>query len=80
MKIMIERVTNGYVVTCPDDGLGVDKEGSRNFVIEEKDAEYGEQEAFVLLCYELLNLLGISNSKHNARRINIELTNEANES
>ncbi len=79
MKIMIERVTNGYVVTYPDivtDESGADKDGTGSLVIAENDTEFGEQEAFISLCYELLDLLGVSNSKHNPRRINIELTGE----
>ena len=79
MKITIERVTNGYVVHYPDfveDESGAENEVTKSFVIEEKETEFGEQEAFVSLCYELLDLLGISNSKHNRRRIHIELTGE----
>lgn len=82
MKIIIERVTNGYVVTSFDivpNEPGADKEGTRSLVIEEKDTEYGEQEAFVSLCYDLLDLLGINNSKHNRKRINIEFIGEDDE-
>ena len=79
MKITIERVTNGYVVHYPDfvtDESGAENEVTKSFVIEEKEAEFGEQEAFVMLCYELLDQFGIDNRKHNRRRINIELTGE----
>ena len=79
MKIIIERVTNGYVVTSPDivtDESGADKEATKSLVIEENETEFGEQEEFVFLCYHLLYLFGIDNSKHNRRRINIELTGE----
>lgn len=79
MKITIERVTNGYVVISPDfvaDESGADKEVIKSLVIEEKETEFGEQEAFVYLCYDLMDLLGINNSKHNRRRIRIELTGE----
>ena len=79
MKIMIERVTNGYVVTSPDfltDESGEDKEVTKSLVIEENETEFGEQEAFVFLCYDLMDLLGINNSKHNRRRINIALTGD----
>lgn len=79
MKITIEQVTNGYVVSYPyfvDDESGVEKEVTKSFVIEEKETEFGEQEAFVMLCYELLDQFGIDNSKHNRRQINIELTGE----
>ena len=79
MKITIERVTNGYVVSSPDilsDESVADKEITKSLVIEEKEIEFGEQEAFVYLCYDLMDLLGINNSKHNCRRISIELTGE----
>ena len=79
MKITIERVTNGYVVSSPDilsDESVADKEITKSLVIEEKEIEFGEQEAFVYLCYDLMDLLGINNSKHNRRRISIELTGE----
>lgn len=79
MEITIERVTNGYVVSFPDfmtDESGVEKEVTKSLVIEEKETEFGEQEAFVYLCYDLMDLLSINNSKHNRRRINIELTGE----
>ena len=79
MKITIERVTNGYVVSCPDfvtDESGADNEVTKSLVIEEKEIEFGEQEAFVMLCYELLDQFGIDNNKHNRRQINIELTDE----
>ena len=79
MKITIERVTNGYVVSSPDilsDESVADKEITKSLVIEEKETEFGEQEAFVYLCYDLMDLLGINNSKHNRRRISIELTGE----
>ena len=79
MKITIERVTNGYVVSSPDilsDESVADKEITKSLVIEEKEIEFGEQEAFVYLCYNLMDLLGINNSKHNRRRISIELTGE----
>lgn len=79
MKITIERVTNGYVVSYPDlvtDESGADNEATKSLVIEEKETEFGEQEAFVMLCYELLDQFGIDNNKHNRRQINIELTGE----
>ena len=79
MKITIEKVNNGYVVTFPDelaDESAQVKEITRSLVIEEKETEFGEQEAFVYLCFDLMDLLGINNSKHNRRRINIELTGE----
>ena len=79
MKITIEGVTNGCVVSSSDilsDESVADKEITRSLVIEEKETEFGEQEAFVYLCYDLMDLLGINNSKHNRRRISIELTGE----
>ena len=79
MKITIERVNNGYVVTFPDELADESvqvKEITRSLVIEEKETEFGEQEAFVYLCCDLLDLFGIDNSKHNRRRIHIELTGE----
>lgn len=79
MKITIERVTNGYVVHYPEfveDEAGTEKEVTKSLVIEEKETEFGEQEAFVMLCYELLDQFSIDNNKHNRRQINIELTGE----
>ncbi len=77
MKITIEQANNGYIVFYPDymsDGSGADKEVTKCIVVEEKDGEFGEQEAFVRLSLELMDLLGVNNSKHNRRRINIGLT------
>ena len=83
MKITIEQADNGYVVVYPDylsDESGADKEVKKYIVVEEKDDEFGEQEAFVHLCWELMDLFGVNNSKHNSRRINIELSSEGKES
>ena len=79
MKITIERVTNGYIIRYPDfvaDESGAENEVTKSLVIEEKETEFGEQEAFVMLCYELLDQFGIDNRKNNRRRINIELTDD----
>ena len=84
MKISIELAVNGYVISYPDyisDVDGKDIEVTNSHVVEEKVYdEYGEQEAFVHLCRRLMDLLGVNNSKHNRRRINVELTNDEEES
>ncbi|HNV24472.1 MAG TPA: hypothetical protein PKH98_06250 [Candidatus Omnitrophota bacterium] len=79
MKITVEKAMNGFIITYPDvlsDENGKDIEITKSSVVEEKEHEFGEQEAFVFLCYDLLDLFGINNSKHNRRRIEIELSGE----
>jgi hypothetical protein len=83
MKFTIEQADNGYVVFYHDfisDVDGKDIEVTKSHVIEEKDSEFGEQEAFVSLCWDLMDFFGVNNSKHNRRRINVELTGEEQES
>ena len=79
MKITIERSSNGFIIFYPDyitDAEGKDIEVTKSYVIEETAGEFQEQEAFVRLCWELMDQFGINNSDHNSRRINIELTEE----
>jgi len=79
MKFTIEQSDNGYVVFYQDyisDIDGKDIEVTKSHVVEENDSEFGEQEAFVRLCWDMMDFLGVNNSKHNHKRINIELTGE----
>ena len=82
MKFTIEQADNGFVVFYQDyisDIDGKDIEITKSHVVEENDSEFGEQEAFVRLCWDMMDFLGVNNSKHNRKRINIELTGEEEE-
>ena len=82
MKISIEQAVNGYVIFYPDyvsNVDGKDIEVTKSHVVEDNEDEYGEQEAFVHLCWRLMDLFGVDNSKHNRRRIKVELTDEEKE-
>lgn len=73
MKVEIERVENGYLITFNEDDL------VRKEVIEISEKEYtGDDskancEAFQTLCWSLSEILGFYNSKHNQYRLNIEV-------
>jgi len=82
MKLTIELADNGYVIFYQDylsDVDGKDIEVTKSHVVEEKGGEFSEQEAFVQLCWELMDFFSINNSKHNRRRIKVELTDEEKE-
>ncbi|MBF0595585.1 MAG: hypothetical protein HQL22_11565 [Candidatus Omnitrophica bacterium] len=84
MKITIEQAVNGYVITYPDyitQMDGTEKEVFKNSVIEEKedDEKYGEQEAFVALCWRIHELFGIRWESHSPRKLCIELREEKDE-
>jgi hypothetical protein len=82
MKITIEQADNGFIIFYPDYMEGADRkeiEVTKSYVVEEKGGEFAEQEAFVQLCLELIELLGVPDSKHNRRRVRIELTEENKE-
>ena len=79
MKFTIEQADNGFVVFYQDyisDIDGKEIEVTKSHVVEEKGGEFGEQDAFVRLCWDMMDFFGVDNSKHNRRRINIELTGE----
>ena len=82
MKFTIEQADNGYIVFYQDylsDVDGKDIEITKSHVVEENNSEFGEQEAFVRLCWDMMDFFGVNNSQHNRRRINIELTGEEEE-
>ena len=71
MKIIIDRVSNGYIVTCPSE----DKEFDRDEVIVIEDIEYGNAsynsndthndiKSFTNLVWTLHTLLSIPRDKH----------------
>ena len=67
MKLDIESVNNGYIITIP---AGEECEVERKFVIEEKDDEFkvenkNEFQAFVNLVDYLAEYFGVHNTKHN---------------
>ena len=67
MKLEIEMVSNGYVVTLP---AGKYSEVERKYVVEEKedtssDDTKNEFQAFSDLVLLLGELFGVQNSKHN---------------
>ena len=82
MKFTIEQADNGYVVFYQDyisDIDGKEIEITKSHVVEENTSEFGEQEVFVRLCWDMMDFFGVNNNKHNRRRINIELTGEEKE-
>ncbi len=67
MKLEIESVGNGYIITIPESEYN---EVERKFVIEEKDEDFtddcrNEFQAFSDLIDHLADFFGIQNSKHN---------------
>ena len=67
MKLEIESVSNGYIITMP---MSEYNEIERKFVVEEKDDDFtddnrNEFQAFSDLIEHLADLFGVQNSKHN---------------
>ncbi len=67
MKLEIESVSNGYVITVPKDDYN---EVEKKYVIEEKDDDYADNDldafqAFHELVLQLEDFFGVTNSKHN---------------
>ncbi len=67
MKLEIESVSNGYVITVPKDDYN---EVEKKYVIEEKDDDYADNDldafqAFHELVLQLEDFFGVINSKHN---------------
>ena len=67
MKLEIESVSNGYIITIPESEYS---EVERKFVVEEKDENFtdgrrNEFQAFSELIDHLADLFGVQNSKHN---------------
>ena len=68
MKLEIELVSNGYIITVP---MSEYSEVARKFVVEEKDENFtddnrNEFQAFSDLIDHLADLFGVQNSKHNS--------------
>ncbi len=68
MKLEIESVSNGYIITIPESEYN---EIERKFVVEEKDEDLNnghknEFEAFSELINHLADFFGVQNSKHNS--------------
>ncbi|MBA1420548.1 MAG: hypothetical protein FAF03_06735 [Epsilonproteobacteria bacterium] len=67
MKLEIESVSNGYVITVPS---GEYAESERKLVVEEKEDEFSDDtrnefQAFVGLIDQLAEYFGVNNTKHN---------------
>ena len=67
MKLEIEAVSNGYVITVP---MSEYSEMERKFVVEERDdnsedSRIDEFKAFHELVLQLEEFFGVTNSKHN---------------
>ena len=67
MKLEIESVSNGYVITVP---VSEYNEVERKFVVEEKDDDLSDNnidkfKAFHELVSHLQDFFGVMNSKHN---------------
>ena len=83
MKLEIEQVTNGYVIKYDDeldDGTVVKK---RNVVADLNSLEFDdnqiEMQSFLNLIYEIQELFGVFNSKHNNVNIKYDLVNKDDE-
>jgi hypothetical protein len=74
MKLTIEQVVNGFVVTYPQYLLDSEEPEIRSIVIEENLGEFKKQDAFVRLCWELQELFQIPDSDNDRRRVVIKLT------
>lgn len=73
MKVNVEGVDNGYIISYSDYDAD-DRLVERKIIVEEDDdtpAETSEHRAFARLCWELMEVLGIYNSKHKPQRVNI---------
>ncbi len=71
-KLTIEKVTNGYIVSHPDefdDGVKVEFRD----VIEEPEEEWGELAAGLHLLYFVMDYFGLIGSKHDAKRLRVEI-------
>ena len=69
MKLVIEQVDNGYVLTSPNMlGDGVERE-----VIECEDIDCAYDKGHVNLLYTIIDNLGIYGSKHHPFRIRVIL-------
>ena len=67
MKLEIESVSNGYIITVPASEYD---EIERKYVVEEKDDDYADNNidefnAFHELVLQLQDFFGVTNSKHN---------------
>jgi len=67
MKLEIESVSNGYVITVPKSEYD---EVERKFVVEERDDDLSDNnidefKAFHELVLQLEDFFGVTNSKHN---------------
>lgn len=67
MKLEIESVSNGYIITVP---VSEYTETERKFVVEEKEDEFcddkrNEFQAFIDLTEQLAEYFGVNNTKHN---------------
>lgn len=67
MSLTIETAANGFSLYNHDESVLE--------VFEDGQGEFGEHEAAVHLLYAIITNLGLRGSKHDAKRINIELEN-----
>ncbi len=66
MKIEIESVTNGYIITIPPEYDNIEKK----IVIQEREEDFSATQKEELLCFSelvsnLQDIFGANNSKHN---------------
>jgi len=67
MRLEIESVSNGYIITIPKDEYN---EIETKYVVEEHDDDLADDnkdrlEAFSMLVMQLQEFFGVTNSKHN---------------
>jgi hypothetical protein len=74
MDVKVRKLNNGYLIENVYHNGEVMVDDS--IIIEEEDGEFGDLESFRRLCWELMDVLSVNNSKHRGRRVSIEVSPE----
>lgn len=75
MTAKIESVENGYIITY-DDYDADSRDVKRKVIIEEDDdtpEQTKQHRAYARLCWELMGIMGVFNSKHLPERVVVEM-------
>lgn len=72
MKITIESVDNGFLVETHETVQDTDHKSTLVYQIDEYN-NFGEIDALQSALYEIINLLGLSGSRHDEKRIRVVL-------
>jgi hypothetical protein len=74
MEIVIKSVENGYTLTVP--AISADESTTTHVFQIDDMKEDGELDASLELLYALIDQLGVYGSKHDKRRLRVEIVNQ----